>query len=402
MDLRQQRGMELAATRTIRRRDGWWWVPSQSGKRLYRVQLAKKFATCECADFKKRGANCKHIFAASYVRIRKSDGRVREPVMGTRTTYPQDWAAYNAAQINEKDEFQILLHELCSSLPDQPSNIGKRGRPAVPLSDAIFATTFKIYSRLSARRFQSDLREAHKRKLISCVPNFNIIYRTLGNDHTEGILRDLIVRSSLPLASIETRFAADSTGFSVSKFDRWVDHEHEKQQQPKHQWVKCHLACGVVSNIVTAVEIKEQSTGDSPLLPFLLKTTAQNFKIEEVYADKGYASKKNFEIVGSYGALPFIQFRSHDRGLGGGMWGKMYHLFQLKQDEFLAHYHQRSNVESTFAMTKMKIGDSVFSRTKTAMKNEVYCKVLCHNIVVVIHEAKELGIDPTFARKEAA
>jgi hypothetical protein len=47
MDLSQLRGIELAETRTIRKRDGWWWVPSQEGKRLYRVQLSKKLATCE-------------------------------------------------------------------------------------------------------------------------------------------------------------------------------------------------------------------------------------------------------------------------------------------------------------------------------------------------------------------
>jgi hypothetical protein len=27
---------------------------------------------------------------------------------------------------------------------------------------------------------------------------------------------------------------------------------------------------------------------------------------------------------------------------------RMYHLYSFNQDEFLAHYHKRSNVESTF------------------------------------------------------
>ena len=39
MELRELRGMEIAATRTIRKRDGWWVVPSQAGNGLYRVQL---------------------------------------------------------------------------------------------------------------------------------------------------------------------------------------------------------------------------------------------------------------------------------------------------------------------------------------------------------------------------
>ena len=37
MDLREQRGMELAATRTIEQKAGIWIVPSQAGKETYRV-----------------------------------------------------------------------------------------------------------------------------------------------------------------------------------------------------------------------------------------------------------------------------------------------------------------------------------------------------------------------------
>ena len=30
------------------------------------------------------------------------------------------------------------------------------------------------------------------------------------------------------------------------------------------------------------------------------------------------------------------------------------------------------------------------------MTNEVLCEILCHNLVVLIHEMYELGIDPVF------
>ena len=35
-------------------------------------------------------------------------------------------------------------------------------------------------------------------------------------------------------------------------------------------------------------------------------------------------------------------------------------------------------------------------KTDTAMTNETLCKILCHNLVVLIHEMYELGIDPVF------
>ncbi|MGB8065195.1 MAG: SWIM zinc finger family protein [Candidatus Sulfotelmatobacter sp.] len=163
MEIREMRGMEIAATRTIRKLDGWWRVPSQQGTGVYRVQLAKRFATCECPDFSKRHQPCKHIFAATFVSRRENpDGSVTvtQAVMAatTTTTYPQEWAAYNEAQTNEKDKFLYLLSDLCNGIPLGPQT-AKNGRPRLPLSDMIFSATFKVYSTVSARRFMCDLRE---------------------------------------------------------------------------------------------------------------------------------------------------------------------------------------------------------------------------------------------------
>ncbi len=50
-------------------------------------------------------------------------------------------------------------------------------------------------------------------------------------------------------------------------------------------------------------------------------------------------------------------------------------------------YHKRSNVESTFSMMKRKFGDAVRSKSDTAMVNEVLCKVLAHNLCVLIRKS---------------
>jgi transposase len=131
-------------------------------------------------------------------------------------------------------------------------------------------------------------------------------------------------------------------------------------------------------------------------LPALVNATAENFQIAEVSADKGYSSRKNANAITEVGATPFISFKSDAAGNGGGMWGKMYHYFQFRRAEFLAHYHKRSNIESTFSMMKRKFGDSLRSKTDVAMVNETLCKILAHNLVVLIHETHELGIDPVF------
>ena len=67
MEARELRGMELAATRTIRKTGSGWIVPSQTGNGAYRVNLMPKIASCTCPDFETRRQNCKHIFAAVFV-----------------------------------------------------------------------------------------------------------------------------------------------------------------------------------------------------------------------------------------------------------------------------------------------------------------------------------------------
>jgi transposase len=401
MELRELRGMEIAATRTIRKRDGWWWVPSQAGTGLYRVQIAKKFATCECPDYTTRGVRCKHIFAATFVLRREKgpDGTitVTESLTvsaTTQTTYPQNWAAYNQAQTNEKDKFLLLLSDLCNGIPLGPK-VEKNGRPRLPLSDMVFSATFKVYSTVSGRRFMTDLREAESKGHISKAPHYNSIFNYLENPELTPLLKSLITESSAPLSSVETNFAADSSGFMTSRFTRWFDHKYGRERT-KADWVKCHVMCGVKTNIVTAVEIHGQHAADSKMLPALASTTAMNFTMNEVSADKGYASKANYDSVARFGAVPFISFPDNHRGQGGGKWAEMYHYFNFRKQEFLQHYHKRSNVESTFSMMKRKFGDSIRSKTDVAMINEVLCKILCHNLVVLIHEMYELGIDPVF------
>ena len=164
-----------------------------------------------------------------------------------------------------------------------------------------------------------------------------------------------------------------------------------------------HLVCGVKTHIVTGVEITRATKHESPLYPDLLKQTAKaGFTMHEVSADKGYISQKNLQATVDMGATPFIPFRVNvqpDRGTD--LWSKMFFYYNFKRDEFFAHYHKRSNVETAFSMIKAKFGERLRSKTATAQVNEALCKVLCHNICCLIQSIFELGIEPTFWATEA-
>jgi hypothetical protein len=47
-------------------------------------------------------------------------------------------------------------------------------------------------------------------------------------------------------------------------------------------------------------------------------------------------------------------------------------------------------------MIKVKFGNRLRSKTRTAQINEAMCKVLAHNLCCVIQSIYELGIEPTF------
>jgi len=403
MELREQRGIVLAAMAKICLYGDRWKVPSQSGPGFYMVTLGQEHSRCSCPDWETRRQNCKHIYAAQFVRNREQsvDGSttVTESVMPAtaKQTYPQSWPAYNEAQTKEQDKFQALLHDLCSGLVTVSP---KFGRPRLPLSDALFNVTFKVYSTVSQRRFLSDLREAYRRGYISKVPHFNSISNYLESPELTPILRDFITKSSLPLRAVESDFAVDSSGFTTCRYARWFDLKYGKEMT-REEWVKCHVMCGVKTNIVTAVEIGDKHASDVKFFSPLVETTSRNFMIAEVSADKAYGSLLTTDAVHKAGGTPFMSFRGNATGNIGGTYQAMFHYFMFRRDEFLQHYHKRSNIESTFSMIKRKFGDSLRSKTDVAMVNETLCKILCHNLVVLIHEMYELGVDPEFwAKKE--
>jgi hypothetical protein len=47
---------------------------------------------------------------------------------------------------------------------------------------------------------------------------------------------------------------------------------------------------------------------------------------------------------------------------------------------------------------KKKLGESLKSKNRTAQINELLCKVIAYNIMVVIQEMHELGIQPDFMK----
>ena len=396
MNLRELKALEIAARSKIAFNQGAWFVPSQSSSACYRVTLSPE-PSCACDDFQVQHQPCKHIIAARLVCAREQAGQAPEfstAAVPKKPTFKQNWPMYNEAQQTEKYRFQKLLFDLCRGLPNVEQT--GSGRRWTPMADIVFACALKVYTTVSARRFACDLKAAHAHGFLSHLMNSVSVCAYLENHRLTSILQRLIVQSSLPLSLFETTFAPDSSGFSTSRFVRWHDEKYGCERSG-HDWVKAHAICGVKTNIVTAVEIGARDAGDSPFFKPLVEQTAANFTVKEVPADKAYLSHDNLAVVDAIGGTAYVPYKLNSKpGEAGSLWEKMYWYFQFRREEFLKHYHQRSNIESTFAMVKAKFRDHVRSKTDVAMGNEVLCKFLCHNICVVHQSHIELGIAPLF------
>jgi transposase len=227
------------------------------------------------------------------------------------------------------------------------------------------------------------------------APRYNTIFDAFQRQDLTALLTKLVEESAAPLAGIESQFAADSTGFGTSVYRRWYDHKYGREMK-EHAWIKAHAMIGVNTNVITAIRVTDGNGADSPELPALVASTAKRFDMAEVSADKAYLAHRNLDAIEAVGAVPYVPFKLNSQGEGPAAWRRMWGLFMYRQPEFLAHYHARSNVESTFSAIKRKFGGSVRSKNPVAQVNEVLCKALCFNLSCLTHAMFELGIKPSF------
>ena len=403
---RQQRGMAIAAITRLEKHRLGYRVPSQSGNGSYIVDPDTGNPCCSCPDFDTRQEPCKHIYAVQ-ITIRREeevtvevDGTVVQTTTET-VSFRQSWANYNAAQEHEEEHFAQLLRALCDLIEQPPQT---KGRPRLPLADAVFAAGLKVYGTKSMRLSMTDVRTAGDAGLMDKTPSRTSTFRTMEDPALAPVLRNLIEISALPLKAIEQDFAADSSGFGSKSYVRWFDKKwgrSEGKEIREAKWVKCHIMCGVMTNIITAVEVTANESADAPHLPAFVETTAKHFTVRDVSADKAYLSRKNLQAIEAVGGAAYIPFKSNSRpGNNGEVWKRLYHFFHLNRPTFLEHYHKRSNVETTFHMVKAKFGAVVRAKASTAMVNEVLLKLLCHNIAVLIQAMYDLDLDPVLSLQQ--
>ncbi len=393
---RLQKGLAIAKTEGAIEKvsPDTFTVASQSGPGAYRVVWKEGDLECNCPDYVKRGKPCKHsIGVRFYLKkvTRLPNGKTKREEHPL--SYGQAWEAYDRAQKEEIRLFDVLLHDLLSDVPEPERDPHHAGRPSIPVREQLFCAIQKVYSQLSCRRAWGLFRNAVDHGQLPKAPHYGITSEILNRDEVTAILADLITRSAMPLTALEQGFAPDSTGIQTTSFGYWREDKHGDRRE--RRWLKAHALVGVNTHVFVRVNVTDKNGADNNEFAPLLRAAAKaGIALKEVYADKAYLARPNFDLAKELKFDLYVPFKvnSKPRSWGTPLWHKAYFFFQLHREEFEAKYHQRSNVESAFSALKRKFGETLKSKNITAQVNELLAKVLAYNITVLIHEMFENGV----------
>lgn len=402
---RMVKGLTISQAGYVQRNeDGTYGVRSQSiASRSYTVDL--KRGTCTCLDFDAHHIDCKHIYA---VRFHQGESAGRQspsyahPLGGPTEVFSSEPrpaprvgnSAYNRARMHEREHFELLLRDLCRGIVQPPQTAG---RPRMPLASVVYAGALKTYVQMSGARAMTDVRRA----LGGEAPHYNTVSKYFRKAQMVPLLRVMIQDAASPLVELEDHFAIDATGFSTRVQQPWRQARYGYGNNvERKKWIKLHAAVGVKTKIITAAEVTPGNTADVQMLPELLSSTARNFDMKSVSADKAYLSRQALLNIEAHGAQPYIPMKEHSSAEGPQVWRRLWHLFSFDREEFLKHYHKRSNVESVFGAIKTRFAHAPLTcKEPIAQMNEVLLRVLTYNLSVIVKESYRCGIDPTLSRR---
>ena len=168
----------------------------------------------------------------------------------------------------------------------------------------------------------------------------------------------------------------------------------------RREFIKVHAICSVETNIFTAAAVSgwtgEDSHDTNYFVP-LLDRPAKYYSVEHILADKAYLSRVNAESAVMVGAVPVIPTKINTviTDPEDTAWGRL--VARNKDQSACSPYFMRNNVETVYSTTERLFQKHIRTAHPVAQVNEALCKLLCHNIMVLIHERYKNGIEPDYS-----
>ncbi len=322
------------------------------------------------------------------------------------STTKRDWFEYNQAKTQRFQNFIGLLLLILDTVP-LPSLYRGIGRRPPPTRDIILCLALKIYYKTSYRDINGELKKYRNELGLVKIPHFNTLRRYMVDPRIAVLLGILLVFLLQPIASLESIFASDATGFGTDRKSEYFrvilklqDKKNPKQKKlrqktKKKDFVKLHITIGTISQMVVCAVSTIGKKREPTQFKRMVEMVSSIFKIKEWLGDAGYLSREACNLVAKQHGVPFFWPKSNStaKSRGSYAWSDMITMFNEKLEFFKKHYHQRSKVENVFFVIKNYFGSRVFSRRIEGQLNEMLFKVLAYNICRLSEVAFYMKID---------
>jgi transposase len=195
-------------------------------------------------------------------------------------------------------------------------------------------------------------------------------------------LEQLIAALARRLARPRENLAADGTGLSTHRYERWVAARHSPGHRHAFVTLQALVATRGQFPFFLAAHVTDAYTNDVTELPHLLDQLPPDFSMGNLALDKGYLSRRNAQAVADRGGRPVIDLkRSIGRVDAGGCpaWRRMLIDQRAHRREFSCRYRRRAVIEGTFGAMKARFGGWIRSRRRHAQRVEILTRAVVWN-----------------------
>ena len=247
------------------------------------------------------------------------------------TDHNSDWHAANKILMDGNMTLLVLLSRLLETVEDSDED----NMTHTSLRDTLFSGIYRVCYRRTMQQTIAELRMAEEYGLISAVPTATTLSRCMNHPAITPILGELVAASALPLTAVETGYTQDSAGFGTCR-----------------NFLRLDLLLGTATGIARDARVAKADDAEA-ILP--QRDVSAGLKAPS----------------------------------GRRCANRLAHAWETD-----TLYSRRNRVESAIGQMKRRFGDTVRARNHTGQINEMYCKVIAHNLAVLVYEIYVQGFSP--------
>jgi hypothetical protein len=325
---------------------------------------------------------------------------------GKRKTY-YDWKVYNRQLVERGKKLANRIKTINKEVLEfwdeelKQMNLDKVGPPyEYPNSQIIFLSIMRSAFNINSYRNLEGLGFL----FFNDVPDYTRINRRI-----RQLDLDVIKRINREVTTAKTKnrvieIAIDATGVQINNKYVWIDKKTKKMR--KRDWRKISIAVDVEARQILGIKILKRNQHEGShkntlsLVDDVFANIDETSEISKAYADGGYDSNKNFEMLDDLGIEPVIRIRKRSREIAKFMNNTAINVAKRKKffskrrnREAVKQYYwkyfvgessygKRSGIEGIIGSFKRFFRENLFSRRDKMIEREIMTRVLIWNMMV--------------------